>query len=175
MTKLQLSLTNSLKRRAYSPTECQGYTENKMNSSEKNYEKIINRPHHVSQTHKPMSAINRAAQFSPFAALTGLDDAVCETARLTDEKLELDEDMSDKLNSRLKILSDSFTEATAVSVTYFVPDPNKAGGAYVTFGGEVRRIDEYNRTIVFTDGTVIAIDDVFCLEGEIFRAFEKDE
>lgn len=114
----------------------------------------------------PMSMHDRAAQFSPFAALVGYDDAVAETARLTDSRLELTEDEMSELNANLNRLLDNLDEQPQISVTYFVPDKYKTGGRYIVKTGTVRRIDEYARVLIFTDKSEIPIDDtvqiVFC-------------
>lgn len=114
----------------------------------------------------PMSMHDRAALFSPFAALVGYDDAVAETARLTDSRLELTEDEMLELNANLNRLLDSLDEQPQISVTYFVPDKYKTGGRYIVKTGTVRRIDEYARVLIFTDKSEIPIDDtvqiVFC-------------
>lgn len=107
----------------------------------------------------PMSMHDRAAQFSPFAALVGYDDAVAETARLTDSRLELTEDEMSELNANLNRLLDSLDEQPQISVTYFVPDKYKTGGRYIVKTGTVRRIDEYARILIFTDKSEIPIDD----------------
>ncbi|MDF2948126.1 MAG: hypothetical protein K0R07_136 [Sedimentibacter sp.] len=135
----------------------------------KAYDDIINLPHHVSATHPHMPAIDRAAQFSPFAALTGYDSAIKETARLTDERVELDEYMKDVLSDRLQIITDQLKEYPEISVTYFQPDEKKNGGDYVTVIGTVKKIDEYERVVVMTDGTRIPIDEVISIEGQIFE------
>ena len=128
------------------------------NSDEHRYDDIINLPHHVSKTRPQMSMHDRAAQFSPFAALTGYDDAVEETARLTDEQYELSEDARNKLDEQLRLIADRIDEQPEIEVTYFVHDVLKEGGAYVTARGLVRRIDEYAREIVFADGTRIGLN-----------------
>lgn len=131
------------------------------------YDNIINLPHHQSATRPHMSNYDRAAQFSPFAALTGHDEAIKETARLTDRKIELDEYTKEDLNSKLQILGDA--PGTEVTITYFQPDEKKSGGAYLTITGCVKRIDEYEQTVVFTDRTAILIDQISEIESEIFR------
>ncbi len=136
------------------------------------YDDIINLPHHVSATHPHMSAIERAAQFSPFAALTGHGAAVKETARLTDERVELDESIKDELSHRMQIVSDSIKEQPEISITYFKPDVRKNGGEYVTAISSVKKIDEYERVVVMNDGTVIAIDEIISINGDIFEAME---
>ena len=94
-----------------------------------NYDDIIDLPHHVSETHPPMSRADRAAQFSPFAALTGYDAAVRETARMTERRIELDEGVKAELNARLNCILEHLSEHPQVSITYFMPDEKKSGGA----------------------------------------------
>ena len=139
-----------------------------------NYDDIINLPHHVSETRPHMSIYNRAAQFSPFAALTGYGDAVKETARLTDEKICLGEIDIDILNAKLQIITEHIKEQPAVTVTYFMPDNKKSGGAYISFSGCIKKIDDYERKIIFTDNTKIPLDDITRIDGEIFRDFENN-
>ena len=124
------------------------------------YEDIINLPHPVSSRHPRMSLHDRAAQFSPFAALTGHDDAVKETARLTDKKIELDEDVKMRLNEQLQIIKDRIGKEEKVTFTYFVPDDRKNGGRYEEYTGIVKRIDEYKHTIIMMDKTEIPIEEV---------------
>ena len=112
----------------------------------------------------PMSMHDRAAQFSPFAALVGYDDAVAETARLTDSKVELTEDEMSLLNANLNRLLDSLDERPQISVTYFIPDEKKSGGKYVEKVGVVRIIDSYSQELVFTDGVRIAVADMAKLD-----------
>ncbi len=124
------------------------------------YDDIINLPHHVSKTRPQMSMRDRAAQFSPFAALTGYDDAVEETARLTDKQYELSEDARNRLDEQLRLIADRIGEQPEIEVTYFVPDELKEGGAYITAIGCIRRIDEYAKELVFADGTRIGLESV---------------
>ena len=125
------------------------------------YDDIIYLPHHQSTKHKHMSNYQRAAQFAPFAALTGYDAAIDETARLTNEKLELSEEQQEYLNQQIKLLIECILKKPQVEITYYVPDERKSGGGYVTTSGNVRRVDDYNREIVFTDGMTVKIDDVW--------------
>lgn len=139
-----------------------------------NYEKyadIIKLPHHQSATRLHMPVEDRAAQFSPFAALTGYEDAVKETARLTDERIELDEYSKETLNQQLNKIKEGLRElsrnssetvegATQLSITYFVPDERKSGGAYVTITGTVGKLKEYEQLLVMTDGTEIPIEEI---------------
>lgn len=134
------------------------------------YDDIINLPHHQSATRPHMSNYDRAAQFSPFAALTRHDEAIRETARLTDRKIELDEYTKEDLNSKLQIIGDNL--GTEVAITYFQLDEKKSGGAYLTITGCVKRIDEYEQTVVFTDRTAIPIDQISEIESELFRGME---
>ena len=108
-----------------------------------------------------MSAIARAAQFSPFAALTDYDAEIKETARLTDEKVELDEDSVNDINAKLHYIKDNIDENPEITVEYFVPDEKKAGGAYLTLNDRVRIIDEYEREVVFISGKRVIIDDIY--------------
>lgn len=134
------------------------------------YADIIDLPHHTSSKHPRMSAIARAAQFSPFAALTGYDAEIKETARLTDEKVELDEDSVNDINAKLQYIKDNIDENPEITVEYFVPDEKKAGGAYVTAGGTVRRIDECVRVITLTDGQNIPIEDIYSIDCNMLAA-----
>lgn len=128
------------------------------------YDDIINMSHHVSTTHPQMSMPDRAAQFSPFAALTGHGDAVKETARLTDEKLELTEDEISDLNQKLNFLTEHAEDRPEITVVYFVPDERKSGGAYITVTGNFRRIDEYSQCIIMTSGEGIPIENIYVIK-----------
>ena len=128
------------------------------------YDDIINLPHHQSTKHKHMRNYQRAAQFAPFAALTGYDTAIDETARLTNEKLELSEEQQEYLNQQIQLLIECILKKPQARITYFVPDARKSGGEYVTITGNVRRVDDYNRKIVFADGLTVNIDDVWSIK-----------
>lgn len=130
----------------------------------KTYDDIIHLPHHVSATHPHMAAIDRAAQFSPFAALTGYDAAIKETARLTDKRVELDESMKDALSNNLQMIADRPKEHPEIAITYFQPDAKKNGGAYVTVINTVKKIDVYERIVVMTDGIVIPVDEIISID-----------
>lgn len=132
------------------------------------YDDIINLPHHVSKTRPQMSTANRAAQFSPFAALTGYDAAIKETARLTNERIELGESAIAMLDLKLGMLADSVADQPEITVTYYMPDERKAGGVYVTVSGNLKKIDDFERAIVLMDGSKIAIEGVFDIECELF-------
>ena len=124
------------------------------------YDDIIRQQHHVSQNHPQMPLRERAAQFAPFAALTGYEAAVGETARLTTERRDLDAQEAAELNRRLTDLAARLKDRPKVTIEYFVPDDRKAGGAYVTVTGRVRNISVAERLLVMEDGTVIPIEDV---------------
>lgn len=144
----------------------------------RNYDDIIELPHHVSAVHPQMSLADRAAQFSPFAALTGHEEAILETARLTEEFIELDEGRKEQINEKLKYLRENQAEKPEITVTYFQKDIRKNGGAYVTVRGQVKRIDEYECQVILTDGTGIAMEQIFSIEGELFpmnEAFKNVE
>ena len=132
------------------------------------YDDIINLPHHVSKKHPQMSLHDRAAQFSPFAALTGHKAAINETARLTDEKQILSEDVIAKLNEQLNLIKENIGTNQTVTITYFVPDDKKSGGAYISHTGVVKKIDEYNHTVILTDKTVIPIEQISEMQSYIF-------
>ncbi len=122
------------------------------------YSSIIDHPHHQSATRPRMSMTARAAQFSPFAALSGYGEAVDETARLTEEKVILDEDAIAQINRKLVMTQESPAQ---VAITYFAEDVLKEGGTYVVAAGEVRKIDTAERKVIMNDGTVIPVDDIF--------------
>ncbi len=129
------------------------------------YEDIIHLPHHVSKKHPQMSMLDRAAQFSPFAALTGYDAAVEETARLTGRRIELDEQEAQHLDERIQKLSEHLQEHSEVSITYFLPDTRKDGGEYITVTGSVKKIENYERRIILMDGTSIPVCEVIRIDG----------
>ena len=124
------------------------------------YDDIINLPHHVSKTRPQMSMHDRAAQFSPFSALTGYDAAIKETGRRTEKRVEPDEDELQILNMKLKLLIDNIDEEPEVTFTYFKPDERKSGGKYVEVFGVVKKADDFNRLIVMRGGEKIKMDDV---------------
>lgn len=124
------------------------------------YDDIIKLPHHVSTNHPRMSMHDRAAQFAPFAALVGYDDAVAETARLTESRPELDEQEQRELNAKLCALADHIQDQPEVRIRYFVPDEWKSGGAIVEVCGIVKKLMAADGTIVLTDGTAIPISDI---------------
>ena len=128
------------------------------------YFDIINLPHHVSRNHPQMPMEARAAQFAPFAALTGYDAVIHETARLTDKQVELEEYDNDRLNRIFSELMDSMEKHPMVTVSYFKPDEHKAGGAYMTVSGKLKKIDTYEQIMKMEDGTVIPIGSIMDLQ-----------
>lgn len=128
------------------------------------YNDILHLPHPVSRKHPRMAVADRAAQFSPFAALTGYDDAVREAARLTDRRLELDEYEQQALNDRLQQILSRLPKQPVVRITYFRPDSCKEGGAYVTVNGVIKRLDTVEREIRLVDGTRIPIEDIWDID-----------
>lgn len=138
-------------------------------NDEHRYDDIIDLPHHVSTKHPHMAPIDRAAQFSPFAALTGHDAAIKETARLTDERVDLDEDSKEFLDGRLQILREHLSERPDVTFTFFKPDARKSGGSYITVTGKVKKIDPYKAKIILDEGKAISIDDIVSIDGNIFH------
>ena len=127
------------------------------------YDEIINLPHHVSKTRPQMPMSDRAAQFTPFAALTGYDAAIKETGRLTDERIELDEEALTALDRKYQLLMDTLDDAPEVTIIYFQPDERKAGGQYVSATGMVKKVDDFEPRIIMQDGTRIPLDSVYDL------------
>ena len=139
---------------------------------EKNYNDIINLPHHVSKKRPQMSIESRSAQFAPFAALTGYDDAVKETARLTDERLELDDGQKEILNNKLLYILENINLKIEVTFTYFVADKKKNGGKYLDKTGIVRKVDMIEQYVQFIDKSKINIEDIISIESELFKDIE---
>lgn len=137
------------------------------------YKNIIDLPHKQSSKRPRMSLSDRAAQFAPFAALTGYDDAIVETGRLTDKKIELSEEALDLLNVKYQILLAHLADNAEIILTYFVPDKNKSGGAYVEKQGVVKRLDIFERQLILCDGTKILMDDILTISGDIFDSLLK--
>lgn len=137
------------------------------------YEDIINLPHHVSRNHPQMTMLQRAAQFAPFAALTGHDAAIQETARLTDDELDLSDNGRELLDRKLSYLQ-SYDGTSLVTITYFVPDQRKQGGAYASVTGQIKKVDHYERSIVMTDGTKIPFEHIVDMDSEIFDGLYSD-
>ena len=136
------------------------------------YDEIMGLPHHVSKTRPQMPMSDRAAQFAPFAALTGYDAAIKETGRLTVERIELDVEALSALDMKYQLLMEALDEAPEVTITYFQPDERKAGGKYVSAVGAVKKIDDFERRITMQDGTRIPMDDVLSIDGELFSSLE---
>lgn len=136
------------------------------------YDSIMNLPHHISKTRPQMPMSDRAAQFAPFAALTGYDSAIRETGRLTDEKIELDEEALTALDMRYQLLIDALDDQPEITITFFQADERKDGGAYLTATGTVRKIDAFERLITMHDGAKIPMDDVLSIEGALFSTLE---
>lgn len=132
------------------------------------YDDIINLPHHQSKKHPHMASIDRAAQFSPFSALPSYGDAVKETARVTDKKIELDESEKRIINEKLLILEEQLNNKPLVSITYFKYDKKKVGGEYLTIIETIKKFDTYNNWIKMTDGTIIPFEDIIAIDSDLF-------
>ena len=143
-----------------------------MNGSQFPYEDIVNLPHHVSRNRPQMPLRDRAAQFAPFAALTGYGEAIDETARWTEERREMDENERAVLDSRLRFLSTRLEEQPQVEIEHFVPDSRKDGGAYVRTEGRLTAISSSSRTLMLIDGTVINLDNITAIESPLFNTVE---
>ena len=128
------------------------------------YDDIIDLPHHVSSTRPQMPMIDRAAQFMPFRALTGYEDAVHETARLTEERVELTEDEKAVLDGKLQRLTDRLDSHPQVTLTWFQPDKKKAGGAYITTTGQLKKIDDFAGVLILLSGERIFIEDILDIQ-----------
>ena len=135
-------------------------------SDHEKYDDIINLGHPTSKKHPRMPIRDRAAQFAPFAALVGYDDAVEETARVTDEMIEQSDEMKAILNERLSSLKERIDTCPSVVVTYFIPDEKKSGGRYVVARGDIVKIKDFERSIVMSDGRVISFDKIYSIEEE---------
>ncbi len=137
-----------------------------------NYTDIISLPHHISSTRPQMSMLDRAAQFSPFAALVGYDAAIKETGRLTDAKIELDDEGLNDLNMKFQILVQHLDDEPELKITYFKADERKAGGAYLEAIGIIKKLDDFERLITMLDGTKIPMDDILSIDGDVFAMLE---
>lgn len=147
-------------------TEHRGYMKKRVFND--NYDDIIGLSHHISPTRNRMSMIERAAQFSPFAALTGHEAAVKETARLTNERIELDENRKAILNEKLQIILEKLEDLPEITFTFFKPDERKSGGEYVEVTGAVKKIEEIEQFVRLVDGTKIPITEIYEIRGNIF-------
>ena len=138
----------------------------------KNYDDIINLHHHVSNKRPRMSIEQRSAQFAPFAALTGYDEAVKETARRTDKKIELDDGQKEILNNKLLYILENINIKPEITFTYFVPDNKKSGGKYIEKTGIIRKIDMVEQYVQFLDKSKININDIIEIESDLFVFIE---
>lgn len=118
-----------------------------------------------------MSMLNRAAQFAPFAALTGHGAAINETARLTFARLELSSEMQQQLSARLNFALDNKVRKSELIFTVFIPDKLKSGGKYIQVKGIIKKYDEYNRIVILTSNRRLSIDNIVSIEGDIFEEF----
>lgn len=135
----------------------------------KNYDDIINLPHHTSKTRPRMSKEGRAAQFGAFRALDGHEEMIEETARVTEDKLQLSENKVDILNVKLNILYSNLDDSPDVTICYFIPDELKSGGKYTFFQGKIKKIDLYKRLIIADNNKPIPIDFIYDIQGELFE------
>jgi len=138
------------------------------------YEDIVNLPPHISKRHPQPSMMDRAARFAPFAAITGYEEMVLEEARVTEERVDLDEGALSLLNEELNMIQEFLDEEPEVTITYFEPDKKKSGGAYVSVTGTVKRIDEYEHLVLMTDGKKIYIDGIYNIESDLFYSLGLD-
>ena len=139
------------------------------------YEDIVNLPPHISKKHPQPSMMDRAARFAPFAAITGYEEMVLEEARVTEERVDLDEGALSLLNEKLNMIQEFLDEEPEVTITYFEPDKKKSGGAYITITGIVKRIDEYEHLVIMKDGAKIFIDSIYDLQSELFYSLGVDD
>ena len=133
------------------------------------YDDIINMPAPVSDYHPHMSMINRAAQFAPFAALTGYDNAIDETARTTGRKAELESGETEIINRKLNVLKEKSAMRPEIDIIYFIRDEYKEGGEYITVTGRFRKLDEYALFVFLENGTSIPVDDIYDISGNVFN------
>ena len=137
------------------------------------YDDIINLPHHVSKTHPHMSLADRAAQFSPFAALTGYEEAIKEAGRIVDEKIELSEEEKKEINRKLNYLNEHKKENIQITITYFLKDMKKNGGNYRQITSNLKRLDEIEKTILLADNTILRIDDIRKIQSPLFDTLDE--
>lgn len=136
------------------------------------YDDIINLPHHISKKHPQMSLYARSAQFAPFAALTGYEEAVKENARETNERIDIEDELKSILDGKLQIILEQIKNHPEISITYFIADTKKDGGEYVTVTGLVKKVDLYNQYIYLVDNTEIPINEIIDISGDIFKVYE---
>lgn len=139
------------------------------------YEDIVNLPPHISKRHPQPSMMDRAARFAPFAAITGYEEMVLEEARVTEERVDLDEGALSLLNEKLNMIQEFLDEEPEVTITYFEPDKKKAGGAYISVTGIVKRIDGYEHLVIMKDGVKIFIESIYDLQSELFYSLGVDD
>ncbi|MGN1352400.1 MAG: hypothetical protein ACI4VE_06510 [Clostridia bacterium] len=139
---------------------------------DRQYDDIINLPHHISKKHPQMSLYARSAQFAPFAALTGYEEAVKETARETNERIDIEDELKSILDGKLQIILEQIKNHPEISITYFIADSKKNGGEYVTVTGLVKKVDLYNQYIYLIDYTEIPINEIIDISGDIFKVYE---
>ena len=139
------------------------------------YEDIVNLPPHISKRHPQPSMMDRAARFAPFAAITGYEEMVLEEARVTEERIDLDEGALSLLNEKLNMIQEFLDEEPEVTITYFEPDKKKSGGAYVSITGTVKRIDEYEHLVLMTDGKKIRVEEIYNIQGDLFYTLGVDD
>lgn len=142
---------------------------------DRQYDDIINLPHHISKKHPQMSLYARSAQFAPFAALTGYEEAVKETARETNERIDIEDELKSILDGKLQIILEQIKNHPEISITYFIADTKKDGGEYVTVTGLVKKVDLYNQYIYLIDNTEIPINEIIDISGDIFKEYTKDK
>ena len=141
---------------------------------DKNYDDIINLPHYISKKHPQMSIEARSAQFAPFSALTGYDEAIKETARLTDKRIEIDDGLKVVLNNKLQYILENLKLKPEIILTYFVYDDKKIGGKYVEKIGVVKKIDMVEQYVMLIDKTKIPFLEIINITGEIFNSMEEE-
>lgn len=138
----------------------------------KNYEDIINMPHHISKKHPQMSISDRAAQFAPFAALTGYQDAIIETGRLVDKKIELTNEEKEVISSKINYLLENVDKNIEVSICYFIKDEKKNGGKYNDVLGVIKSFNQIDKTIKLTNKMIINLEDIVSINNNIFNVLE---
>ena len=140
--------------------------------SNHNYDDIIEMDHHISKKHPQMSLYAHSAQFAPFAALTGYEDAVKETGREVGERIDIDDELKNILETKIQILTEKINKKVETTFTYFLPDLTKNGGEYISVTGIVKKIDSYNQKIILEDNTEIFVNDIIDISGELFNIIE---
>ena len=133
------------------------------------YNDIINLPHHVSEKHVRMTIEERSAQFAPYAALTGYEGQVKETARLTDRRIELDEELKVILDMKIQVIQELISNKPELEVTYFIPDDKKDGGRYETILDNINKIDIYKQQMIMQNGAIIDIKEIIDINSNIFK------